>query len=96
MFTRMSFDKNITAISHCSSESDSSHISQKFIDIICEEKHECDEPITISRGNTISKKNANGGGRKAVQFIQATSGVEGISHSKSTKGMGKAVSPSNI
>ena len=38
----MYFDKNITHISHSSSESGYSNISKKLIDIICEEKYEDD------------------------------------------------------
>lgn len=56
MFTKMSFDKYITAMSPCSIDSSSSKISEKFNNIICEEINEYDEPITYSKENTISKK----------------------------------------
>lgn len=59
LFTRMSFDKNITAISRSSSESGYSNISKRLNDIICEEKYEGE--ITISRSR-IKDKN--------VKFMQ--------------------------
>tara|TARA_B110000285_G_scaffold214436_1_gene259751 strand:+ start:246 stop:476 length:231 start_codon:yes stop_codon:yes gene_type:complete len=53
MFTKMSFEKHITAISPNTFDSDSSKVSQKFINIICEEINEYEDPITISKENNI-------------------------------------------
>ena len=55
MFTKMSFDKHITAISPQSIDSSSSKLSQKFINIICEEINEYEEPITISEQKNVPK-----------------------------------------
>lgn len=64
LFTRMSFDKNITAISRSSSGYGYSNISRRLNDIICEEKYEGEE-ITISKSR-IQKDSNN----KNVRFMQ--------------------------
>jgi hypothetical protein len=60
----MSFDnRNITAISRSSSESDYSNLSRKLIDIICEEKYEGE--FTNSKSRALKDQN-----RKGVKWQQ--------------------------